>query len=111
DGVLRLEPRRIEPDLDLRVQALEALRRAPGLVDADACRVVHHLALEIIEARAVAVDDADAAEASGADYQHLRLFQALLSFAADLLQHQLALVALDLVRGEHDQNVRHPSRK
>ena len=105
----------------LRVQALDALRRAPRLVDADACRIVDDLSLEIIEAHAVAIDDADAADASGgkiekerraeaagADHQHLRLFQALLSFAADLLQHQLALVSLDLVRREHDLYLCHP---
>ena len=39
------------------------------------------------------------AEAAGADHQHVRAaFRRLLSLAADLLQHQLALVALDLVR-------------
>ena len=85
------------------------------LVGADACRVVDDLPLEIVEADAVVVDDADLpdtgggeieqerrAEAAGADHQHLGVLQPLLSFAADLLQHQLALVALDLVRGEHE---------
>ena len=42
------------------------------------------------------------AEAAGADDEHARGFQLLLALAADLLQHQLALVAFDLVRGEHD---------
>ncbi len=73
------------------------------------------LALEIVEADAVAIDDADLAdagrrqienerraEAAGADHQHARRLQLLLALAADLLQHQLALVAFDLVRGEHD---------
>ncbi len=73
------------------------------------------LALEIVEAHSVVVDDADGAdtgrgkihnerraEAAGADHENARGFQALLAFAADLLQHQMALVAFDLVRGEHD---------
>ena len=82
---------------------------------ADALGVVDDLALEIVEADAVAVDDADLADAgggqikherraepAGADHQHARGFQLLLALAADLLQHQLALVALDLFGGEHD---------
>ena len=118
DGVLRLEPRGVEARLDMRVQALDALCRASRLVGAGACRVVHDLPLEIVEADAVVVDDADLAdarggeieeerraEAAGADHQHLGVLQPLLSFAADLFQHQLALVALDLVRGEHDGNI------
>ena len=76
---------------------------------------MHDLPLEIVEAHAVAVDDADLAdsrrgkiedqrraEPAGADHQHARGFQLLLALAADLLQHQLALVARDLFRREHD---------
>ena len=90
-------------------------RRALGLRSSDALGVVHDLALEIVEAHPVAVDDADLADArggqiknerraepAGADHQHARGFQLLLALAADLLQHQLALVALDLFGSEHD---------
>ncbi len=79
---------------------------------------MHDLALQIVEAHAVAVDDADLAhagrgkienerraEAARADHQHARGFQLLLALAADLLQHQLALVARDFLRGEHDWNL------
>ena len=81
---------------------------------------MHDLALEIVEAHAVAVDDADLADAgrgkienerraepAGADHQHARGFQLLLALAADLLQHQLALVAGDFLGGEHDGNLCH----
>ena len=99
----------------MRVEALDRRSRALGLRPSDALGVVHDLALEIVEAHAVAVDDADFADAgggkiederraepAGADHEHARGFQLLLALAADLLQHQLALVALDLFRGEHD---------
>src|SRR6478736_5043845 len=115
DGVLWLKPRRIEAGLNFRVQALDAPRGAPRLVGADAFRVMDDLPREVVEAYPVVVDNADLthasrgeideqrrAEAARADHEHLGVLQALLSLAADLLQHQLALVALDLVRGEHD---------
>jgi hypothetical protein len=38
DGVLRLEPRGVKTGIDVRVQALDALRRASRLVGAGACR-------------------------------------------------------------------------
>ncbi len=98
-------------------------RRALGLGPAYALGVVDDLALEIVEGHTVAVDDADLADArggkvknerraepAGADHEHARGLQLLLALAADLLQHQLALVALDLLLGEHDGgNVCHPS--
>ena len=107
--------RGVEACLDVWVQALDAPRRAPRLVGTGACRVVYDLPLEIVEADALVVYDADLAyagcgeikqkrraEAAGADNQHLGVLQPLLTFAADLFQHQLAFVALDFVRGEHD---------
>ena len=38
------------------------------------------------------------AEPAGADDEHARAFELLLALAADLLQHEVALVALDLRR-------------
>ncbi len=80
--------------------------------------VVDDLALEIVEAHPVVVDDADLAdagrseienqgraEAARADHKHARGFEALLAFAADLLKHQMAPVARDFVLGEHGLNL------
>ena len=76
---------------------------------------MYDLPLEIVEADAVVVDDADLAYAGGGEIKQsgeprppapttstLAFFSLCWPLAADLLQHQLALVALDLVRGEHD---------
>ena len=75
-------------------------------------RIVHDLALQVVERDPVVVDDADGAHArrgqihqqrraepAGADHQHLGGLDLLLALAADLAQHQVALVALDLLRG------------
>jgi hypothetical protein len=118
DGVLGHEAGGVEARLDMRVQVLDRLGRAPRLELADALSVVDDLALEIVDADAVVVDDADRAdagsgeieqqrrtEAASADDQHARGFELLLAFATDLLEHQVALVAQDLVRGEHGLNL------
>ena len=78
---------------------------------ADMVRVVGDLPLQVVERDAVVVDDADGAdagrgeihdqrraEAAGAHDEHAGAFQLLLALAADLLQHEVALVALDLRR-------------
>ena len=72
DGVLRLEPRGVKTGVDVRVQALDALRRASRLVGAGACRVVDDLPLEIVEADAVVVDDTDLAHAGGGEIEQER---------------------------------------
>ena len=56
---------------------------------------------------AAKIENERRAEPAGADHQHARGLQLLLALAADLLQHQLALVALDFVMGEHGGNVCH----
>ena len=74
----------------------------------DAPGVVRDLALQVVEAHGVVVDHADgadaggcqihrdgAAEPAGADQQDAGRLQLLLALAADLLQHEVALVALD----------------
>ena len=71
-------------------------------------RVVHDLALQVVERNAVVVDDAERADAGGgqiheqrraesarADDEHLGSLDLLLALAADLAQHQMPLVALD----------------
>src|SRR5680860_759171 len=118
ERILRDQPRRIELRLHMRVEPLDGGRRALGLGAAHMAGVVHDLPLEIVEAHPVIVDDADLAdarrgqiqkerraEAAGADHEHARRLQALLAFAADLLQHQMALVAFDFVFGEHGGTV------
>jgi hypothetical protein len=100
DGVLRDEARGVEARLDMRVDALDGLGGAPRLELADALGVVGDLPLEIVDADAVVVDDADCADArrgeiehqrgakpTGADDEDSRRFQLLLALAADLLQH------------------------
>ena len=105
---------------DLRVDARNRLGGALRLDRADARRIVDNLPVQIVEAHMVVVDDPNGtdasrskiednrrAEASRADDQHARSFQLLLAFAADLLQRELALVALNFVRCEHSRNVGH----
>ncbi len=70
DGVLRHEAGGVEARLDMRVQALDRLGRAPRLELADALGVVGDLALEIVDADAVIVDDADRADAGGGEIEH-----------------------------------------
>ena len=73
---------------------------------------VDHLALQVRERDRVVVDDAEradpgggeveqrrAAEAAGADDEHPRRAQPLLAGPADLVQHDMAGVALELVGG------------
>ena len=99
--------------VDVRVEALQRRRGARDLGGADGRRVVHDLALQVVEADAVVVDDADGAdagrgeigeqrraEAAGADDEHARGFQLLLALASDFLEDKVALVALDLLSRE-----------
>ena len=72
DGVLRDEPRGVELRLDMRVHALDRACRAPRLELPHACRVVGDLALQIVEADAVVVDDADRADAGGGEIENER---------------------------------------
>ena len=94
---------RVEP-APARAAALSTLRRA------ELGRGVQHLALQVREADAVVVDDPEradagrrqveqrrAAEAARADHQHARGAQPLLPGAADLVQHDVAGVALELL--------------
>ena len=100
-------------DRDVRVEPGERAGGAFGLGLADLGGGVQHLALQVGEADGVVVDDAEradagggeveerrAAEAAGADDEHARGAQALLAGAADLVQHDVAGVAVELVGRE-----------
>src|SRR5262245_25391496 len=99
----------------MRIEAFDRRCGALGLRSADALGVVDNLAVEIVETDAVRVDDPDfadtgsgeikherRAEPAGADDKNAGGFQLLLALAADLLQHQLPLVAFDLLECQHD---------
>ena len=93
----------------MRIEPGQRLLRALDLGEADARRVVHDLALQVVERYAIVVDDADGADAgcgqihehrraepARADDQHPGRLDLLLPLAAHLAQHQVSLVALDL---------------
>ena len=113
--VLRDEAGRVEARRYMRIEAFDRRCGALGLRPADALGVVDDLAVEIVEADAVRVDDPDFANAGSGEIKHERRaepagsddenaggFQLLLALAADLLQHQLPLVAFDLLECQHD---------
>ena len=94
----------------MRVERGERLARALHLRRADAVGRVDDLPLQVGEADHVVVDDADRAdpgggeierhrraEPAGADDQHARRLEALLAGAADLGEHDVARVALQLL--------------
>src|SRR6185437_15524132 len=61
---------------------------------------------DLTDARGGKIENQRRAEPAGADHQHTRGLQSLLALAADLLQHQLPLVAGNFLRGEHDPECR-----
>src|SRR5689334_6411037 len=96
-------------DLHLGIDMREGPACALDLGGADALGHMDDLALEVGEIDLVIIDDAERAdarcseikqerraEAAGADHQHPRLQQLLLAFFADLVQHQMPGVALEL---------------
>ena len=100
-------------DLHVRVEVAQPPRRRLHLVDADVADAEQHLALEVAGADDVDVREPDrahagsgqiqadrAAEPAGADAQHLRVQQLLLTLHPHLGQDQVALVAVDLVAAE-----------
>ena len=97
-------------DAHVRVEPGDHVPGALDLGGADVGRIVHDLALQVVEGDPVVVDDADSAHArrgqihqqrraepAGADHQHFGRLDLLLALAADLAQHQVALVTLDLL--------------
>src|SRR5262245_45680531 len=114
-GIRGHEAGRVETGRHMRIEAFDRRGGAPGLGPAHALGIVDDLAVEIVETDAVAVDDPDfadtgsgeikherRAEPAGADDENAGGFQLLLALAADLLQHQLPLVALDLLLCQHN---------
>ncbi len=113
-GVVRIDPRDVFLDLHMRVQPLDEARRRNRLARADILRAEDDLPLQVRQRDMVVVDDADGADAgggeigeqrrtepAGADHQHPRALQPCLSGAADLRQHQMAGIALDLGVAQH----------
>ena len=96
--------------LDVRVELLDRLLGGVDLAHADPVDVVQDLALQVGAVDDVHIDDAEradtrrrqvqarrAAEAAGAEQQHLGIEQLHLTFLAHLGQQQMALVAVLLV--------------
>ena len=100
-------------DRHLGIDRGERQARALDLGGADACGRVDDLALQIREIDRVVVDDAERAdpgrgkieqerraEPARADHQHARRHQPRLPLLADLVENQVAGVALELRFGE-----------
>ena len=105
----------VDDDVDVRVVGEESLFRGFRLLAADVVVLVQDLALEVREVDDVEVDDADradagegeverrgAAEAAGADDEHLRLHQLALADRADLRHDDVPAVAVHLLGRERD---------
>ena len=106
-------------DRDMRVEAMNRGSRALDLGLADFGRPVDHLALQIRQRDRVVVDDAERpdpggreieqrrrAKSTGADHQHPRALERGLSGPADLTQHDVASITLELFGTEHDSPIR-----
>ena len=100
-------------DRDMRIDVGERLRRTVDFERPHAFSRMHDLALKIVEADSVVIDDADradtgrcqvhrdgTAQTARPDHEHARSLQLLLALATDLLEHKVALVALDLAGSE-----------
>ena len=108
-----LQFQRMGPHPDLGIQAREPLAPGLGLGARDAAAVEQHLALQVGELHAIAVQQSQRAATRGrqiqrgrraepadADHQHAGRLQFLLSGRADLGERQMALVAGALARGQ-----------
>ena len=105
-----LQFHRVRDDPDLRIQRGEALASGLGLGAREGAGVEQHLALQVGQLDAIAVEQAERAaagrrqvqrrrraEAAGAHHQHPRRLEPLLAGGADLGERQVALIALALV--------------
>ena len=112
-GVAGVDRDRVGLDLDVGVEVGQPMGGRVHLGPAHVGGGVDHLALQVGEGDHVGIDQADhadarrgqverrrRAQAAGADDQHPRGLQLLLARPADLAQHQVAGVALDLFVGE-----------
>ena len=97
-------------DRDMRVEPRHRVGGALDLGPADIRRAVDHLPLQVRERHRVVVDDPDRADAgrgevldqrraepAGADHEHPRGLELRLPRPADVAQHEVAGVAVDLV--------------
>jgi hypothetical protein len=101
-------------ELNVRIEPANRGAGAFDLRHANLGRRVDHLALQIRQRDRVVVHHAERADAgsreieqqrraksAGADHQHARALERRLAGAADLAQHDMAGVTLDLFRCEH----------
>ena len=113
ERVAGVDARVVGLDPHVRIELGNGLLRARNLGGTDVRRVVHDLALQVVERDAIVIDDAEGADAGSgeiheqrraqtarADHEHLGRLELLLPLAAHLAQHQVPLVALDFFGGE-----------
>ena len=111
--VVGAEAHVVGDDVDVGVEQRERLLGRVDLAVTDAVHVVQDLALQVRRVDHVHVDDAERAdaggaevqrggraEATGAEQQHLGVEQLVLTLLAHLGQQQVALVAVALLGGE-----------
>ena len=109
DGVVRLQPNLVQPDLDERVDLLDRVARTLRLRPADVGLAVDDLALKVGFVDDVELDDADGAHAGRgqiqqcrraqpacADDQYAGVLESLLSVEAEVGNDQMTAVARDL---------------
>ena len=113
EHVVVVEPRVVHDHVHVRVDLEHRVARRLGLRPADVALAVDDLALQVRLVDGVELDDAEradagrgqveqrgAAEAAGADAQHLGVLQPLLPDHPDLGDDDVPAVAADLVDGE-----------
>jgi hypothetical protein len=106
---MRVDPGDVFLDLDPRVEPGDEVGGRDHLARADILRPEDDLPLQVRERNVVVVDDADRADAGGRqignqrrskasrpDHQHAGALELRLPGTADLRQHQMAGIALDL---------------
>jgi hypothetical protein len=114
----------IHHDVHVGIERLDLLLAGQDLGTADIRRVMDDLTLEIAQVHDIAIDEPDRADsggcqvqgcrrtkASGADHEHLRLNDLLLSFSPDLGKKDMAAVAINLCLGELHGGSRYSSKK
>src|SRR6185295_7837329 len=113
ERIARIEPQVVGDDLNVAVDAAQAVRSGLGLRPADVSLAEQDLALEVRLVHAVEIDEPEPADsrrreieperraqAAAADQQHARRLELPLARGADLGQDEMAAVAAQLVRVE-----------
>ena len=114
-GVVGLQPLRMGHEGNVRIEFVDALGGAVDLQPIDVRRGMDDLALQVRQRHGVVIDRAEPADArggeihqhrraepAGADHQHRGGLQLGLSRAADVAQHDMAGVAFELDRAQHE---------